>query len=310
MNLGGNTWLTINPGIYSQITVWATPPVMNPGVYIITGAASVGGSGTVTGNGVILQRRQQLPNPGALQQHQSQRQRQRESDGTDLRSWRGILIFQARDNTRAMSFSGSSSQGLLGTIYAPAAAITLSGNAEVQDSLIVSTLTISGSAVLTSGQAPAGLRTDSSGFTDVASSSHLREGNLTIFVDNRTGSFTAAELGRVEDAIAAINAVARPYGANLTEVDDSHSSAADFVIDLRTTTPSADTGRSARLRETLPVRSHSSRLELVRERRPDDDRAWAYDFKRSLPTSWDSSGWAIRPNSCTQRSPRTRYGAR
>ena len=56
------------------------------------------------------------------------------------------MIFQTRDNTQALTVSGNAS-GMTGTIYAPAAQLTESGNAQLNLSLIVDTLTITGNGV-------------------------------------------------------------------------------------------------------------------------------------------------------------------
>ncbi|MGH7138134.1 MAG: hypothetical protein ACREHD_20475, partial [Pirellulales bacterium] len=66
----------------------------------------------------------------------------------DSGSYAGVVIYQTRDNTRAISFSGNATDGIGGTIYAASAAASISGNASFDLSLIVDTLTLSGNAVL------------------------------------------------------------------------------------------------------------------------------------------------------------------
>ena len=62
-------------------------------------------------------------------------------------TYAGIVIFQSRDNSKALTFSGNAS-GMTGTIYAPAAQLAESGNAAAQcGRSIVDTLTISGNGV-------------------------------------------------------------------------------------------------------------------------------------------------------------------
>ena len=56
------------------------------------------------------------------------------------------MIFQTRDNSKAMTISGNAS-GMTGTIYAPAAQLAESGNAALNAALIVDTLSISGNGV-------------------------------------------------------------------------------------------------------------------------------------------------------------------
>ncbi len=67
-------------------------------------------------------------------------------------AYAGVLIFQARDNPKALTFSGNAMQGITGTIYAKMAQFVASGNGQVGStskpiSLIVDTLTLSGNAV-------------------------------------------------------------------------------------------------------------------------------------------------------------------
>ena len=58
-------------------------------------------------------------------------------------TYAGIVIFQPKDNTKALTLSGNAS-GMSGTVYAPAAQLSESGNAQLDASLIVDMLTISG----------------------------------------------------------------------------------------------------------------------------------------------------------------------
>jgi hypothetical protein len=67
-------------------------------------------------------------------------------------TYTGILIFQARDNAKAVTLSGNAMQGVAGTIYAPAAQLSTSGNGQIGStsnplSIVVDTLTASGNAV-------------------------------------------------------------------------------------------------------------------------------------------------------------------
>ena len=62
----------------------------------------------------------------------------------------GIVFFQPGDNTQAMTVTGNAS-GITGTIYAPAALLSESGNGAINGSLIVDTLTISGNGVVGPG---------------------------------------------------------------------------------------------------------------------------------------------------------------
>ena len=73
-------------------------------------------------------------------------------------AYAGISIFQARSATQQITFSGSSVASISGAVYAAAAPVVLSGNANVMigssqfdaigDGLIADDLNISGNAVL------------------------------------------------------------------------------------------------------------------------------------------------------------------
>jgi hypothetical protein len=66
-----------------------------------------------------------------------------------------------------------------------------------------------------------------------ATAGALLAGDMTVYVDNSAGDFTADELARVEDAIAAINSTVNQYGVNLTEVTDI--GLANIVVHIGTT---------------------------------------------------------------------------
>ena len=61
-------------------------------------------------------------------------------------TYAGIVIFQTRDNSKAMTISGNAS-GMTGTVYAPAAQLAESGNAQLNAAIIVDTMTVSGNGV-------------------------------------------------------------------------------------------------------------------------------------------------------------------
>jgi subtilase family serine protease len=61
-------------------------------------------------------------------------------------TYAGIVIFQSRDNNTALTLSGNAS-GMTGTVYAPAAQLAESGNAQLNAAGIVDTMTISGNGV-------------------------------------------------------------------------------------------------------------------------------------------------------------------
>ena len=74
-------------------------------------------------------------------------------------TYAGILIFQARDNSKALTLSGNVVQGISGTIYAPAAQLAESGNAQIGStsnpiSIVVDTMTLSSNAIANALDAP------------------------------------------------------------------------------------------------------------------------------------------------------------
>jgi hypothetical protein len=180
--VSGNSVATIGPGIYSQITVTGSGKLtMSPGTYIIqsggftaSGAAvvsfgagsyilegggfSVTGSAAISGTGVTIFNVGSSYNPSTGTDGGSFGAVTLSGAGTVSLSppssgtYAGILMYQARDNAKALTFSGSAMQGITGTIYAAAAQLVQSGNAQIGNSsspisIIVDTLTMSGSVV-------------------------------------------------------------------------------------------------------------------------------------------------------------------
>ncbi len=234
VNLGGSQTLTINPGIYGQISVSGNAKLtMNPGVYVLAGGGfTVTGNGSVTGSGVMLYNAGSNytttgsgGNFGGITLG---------GNGTVSLTapttgiYAGVLIFQERDNNRAIALSGSGVASLNGgLIYAPQALLNVSGNAQVKHSpLIVAQLQVSGngSSTLTNGS-------DSTNNT----AGQLLAGNLSMYVDNSNGYFTSDELARIQDVITNTNTLLVPYGVTVAEVNDP--SLANITIDSNTTSP-------------------------------------------------------------------------
>ena len=159
VNLGGNSSLTINPGVYSQINVSGSGKLtMAGGTYIIEGGGfSVSGAGSVTGSGVlIVNAGTAYPKAGGTYggitlAGSGSYNLTPMSNGT----YSGILFFQTPDNTKAMTVSGHSS-GVTGMIDAPSAALTVSGSGQIGTGLIVDTMTVSGGAVANALTPPSG----------------------------------------------------------------------------------------------------------------------------------------------------------
>jgi hypothetical protein len=142
--------LTINPAEYSHIIVSGTGKLtMNPGIYIITGGGfSVSSQGTVTGTGVMIYNAgSNFPRAGgdfgriALSGHGKVM-----LTAPTTGAYAGVLIFQSRDNPRTLSLSGFSLLGFVSTIYAPDAGASMTDQGSIQSSLIVKSLTMTGTS--------------------------------------------------------------------------------------------------------------------------------------------------------------------
>ena len=149
-SLSGNSSATIKPGIYSQITVSGNGTLtMNSGVYIIEGGGfTVSGNASVAGSGVmIVNAGSKYPATGGTYGSitltgNGSYNLSPPTTGT----YAGIVFFQTRDNSKALSLSGNAA-GMTGTVYAPDAQLAESGNAALNAAVIVDTLTISGNGV-------------------------------------------------------------------------------------------------------------------------------------------------------------------
>jgi hypothetical protein len=145
--LGDSSSSTIQPGIYTQISVSGFARLtMASGVYIIDGDGfSLSGSASVTGSAVmIVNAGSAYPGTGGTY-------------GSILLSglgtcnlspmtsgiYAGIVFFQPPDNSRAIIVAANAAR-VTGTIYAPTAHLSEVGQASLGASLIVDTLTISG----------------------------------------------------------------------------------------------------------------------------------------------------------------------
>jgi len=113
---------TINPGIYSQISISSSASLtMNPGTYIIEGGGfTVSGSGNVSGSGVtIFNAGSNYPSSGETfgSINWSSAANFNVSAPTSG-TYSGILIFQSRDNaqTLSLSVSGKSGSAITGAI--------------------------------------------------------------------------------------------------------------------------------------------------------------------------------------------------
>ncbi len=240
INLGANNSLTINPGIYPAINVTASAHLtMNPGIYVITGGGfSVNGAATVNGSGVMIYNAGSNYNGGTGSTYGGVTLGG--SGAVNLSAptsgvYAGVLLFQSRDNTRAISLSGAAVAALNGgVIYASAALASVSGSAQLgaanqaASSLLVNQLQLTGSG--TSNLTAAGVTDDA---PDVAG--QLIAGDLSIYVDNSSGMFTSADLARIADAVNSASATVAPYGVQIVELSDP--TYANTIIRVSSTSP-------------------------------------------------------------------------
>jgi hypothetical protein len=228
--------LTINPGRYSSIKVSGNGTVltMNPGVYVITGGGfSVSNAASVSGNGVLIYNAgSSYPNAGGSFAAVSLG-----SSGTvnlsapTTGTYAGVLIFQSRDNTLALSMNAGSSVGLNGAIYAANALVTLSGSAQFKVAVVANQLLLSGNSGST-------LTTSDAGGSVSATAGQLLGADLTVYVDQSATAFTADEQARLNDALSGLSVLLAPYNIQVGLVSDP--SLARVVVQEASTTVAGD----------------------------------------------------------------------
>jgi hypothetical protein len=223
---------TICPGIYSQIKVSGNASLtLNPGTYIIEGGGlTVTGNASITGSGVIIYNAgSNYPNPGGsfggiMFSGNGSFNLTASTAGT----YAGILIFQSRQNTRALSFSGNAMAGMTGTIYAANALLSMTGNAQLTSSLVVNSLNLSGNVALTQTAAGSDGTGDTAGIANT-----LMAGDLNVYINDPSGLFTSDELARIQDAVNTWDALLTSYNVTISIVTDPTQ--ANMVIDTSTT---------------------------------------------------------------------------
>jgi Flp pilus assembly protein TadG len=141
-NITGSTPTTLSQGCYNGISDSGSGALtLNSGTYIINGAFSITGSLSVTGTGVTLY----FPNSGASLQLTGSGTINLTAPTTG--TYNGILFYQDRSDTAALSVTGSSTLNLQGIIYAPSANVTVtgSGSSALYTSVVAKTFTLTGS---------------------------------------------------------------------------------------------------------------------------------------------------------------------
>jgi hypothetical protein len=230
VNLSGNSTLTINPGVYSSIKVSGNARLtLTPGVYVLAGGGfTVSGNGSLSGSGVTLYDTQSnFPGTGGTFGGLTL-----SGNGTfNLTAptsgpYAGVVVFQNRGNTRAISLSGNAAEGLGGTVYAPAALLYLSGNASLAGPVVVNELSLTGNAGSTQA-------VDGADVNGGDAAGQLLAGDLEVYVNDPAGLFTSNELARIQDAVNAVDAAVEPCGISVTETTDP--TVANVTIDTGAT---------------------------------------------------------------------------
>src|SRR5262249_19752994 len=215
----------LNPGIYSSIMASGTARLtLNAGIYLIEGGGfTVTGSASVSGTGVMLYNtgRNYPNNGGSFGGLTLSGTRTFSLSAPTSGTYAGVVIYQPSANTRAIALNGTAATGLTGTVYAPAALLTLSGNASLQGAVVVNQLSLSGNATST-------LAVDGSGSSS-GTAGQLLAGDLLVYVNDPNALFTADELARIQDAVNAAAGLLAPYGVSVSETTDS--TAANVTID-------------------------------------------------------------------------------
>jgi hypothetical protein len=154
VNLSGKATLTIQPGIYTKISVSGNASlVLLPGIYVIAGGGlTVSGNANVQGTGVLIYNAGSNylgsgNSFGAITVSGNATLNLTAASGGP---YAGVVIFQSRDNTQAMTVSGNAVATLNGTVYIPSAMLTVTGNSQLKNaSLVVNELQLTGNEVTT-----------------------------------------------------------------------------------------------------------------------------------------------------------------
>jgi hypothetical protein len=144
------------------------------------------------------------------------------------------VFFQARGDTQPASLRGNASVKLNGgTFYAPSAQLKSSGNATLDSTIIVATLTLSGNT-------GAFELADGATSAYVASTSNqILDGVLSVAVEDDTGAgIDPSELNRINDAINYLNTALGSFGVNLSWA--APGTTADVHIHFASSTPEGD----------------------------------------------------------------------
>ncbi len=145
VTLGNHQTATIDPGVIcGGISVSSQAALtLRPGVYVVKGGFSASSQATITGSGVtiyMLDGALSLAGSGTLT-----------LTAPTSGDWQGILLFQARSNTNAATLSGNTSANLEGVVYMPNATLSLTGggaSAGIAATIVTSKLVLTGNTYI------------------------------------------------------------------------------------------------------------------------------------------------------------------
>jgi hypothetical protein len=241
VNVSGTSAVTIGPGTYPSIKVAGSGKLtLLPGIYVIAG-----GGLSVTGKGSLITGSGNSPDTGAGVLIYNAGNGSGGFGGIDLSGsgtiglkpptigpYTGVLVFQSRDNTRALSLGGNGALGIgAGSIlYAKAALLALGGNAQLssQVALVVDRLQVSGSGT-------SSLTADGAGSGSGSVEGELLAKDLYLYVNDPDGYLSAAARARLDDAVAGLDSLLAPYDVLVTVTSDS--SVANLVVTAAETSP-------------------------------------------------------------------------
>ena len=165
-----NSGVTVNllPGIYKSITVQGGASAnFAAGIYVLAGGGmTVSGTSTVNGTGVMFYNTSTSYNASTGADSGTNAGKITISGGSNFNltglnnsssAFNNMLIYQDPANSAVVTVSGGSSTApISGTVYAPAANVTISGGSNFSSQFIVGSMTISGGSSSVSIVPPAG----------------------------------------------------------------------------------------------------------------------------------------------------------
>ncbi len=239
VSVAGNSSATLQPGIYNSIQVSGNAKVTlsnsGSGIYIIEGGGlTVSGNASLSGTGVLIFNAGSAYNGttdgGKFGSINLGGNGTISLSGMTSGVYAGVVIFQSHSNTQALSLSGNGAAGITSTLYAPAANVGISGNAQLNGTLIAATLTVSGNAG--AYQLADGTSSDYAAST----ANWITNTVLTVTAEDETGNgIDPNELNDVTAAMAYLNTALGSYGVNLSWAPAGTS--ADVTIHFASTTP-------------------------------------------------------------------------